>query len=343
MQNLAELKSLLQKPANVVIVTHKKPDADALGSSLALALYLLKLKHKVNVISPTDYPSFLNWMKGNDEVINFENGKEKASKDLIDNANIIFCLDFSSLKRINGLGEMVEASKAKKVLIDHHLEPEKFADFMEWSTNAAATAELLFDLIVSLGDRNLIDKDMADCLYAGIMTDTGSFRHSNTTQNVLKISAELVSLGADVAKVAKLIYDNNSIERLKFLGFSLSERLKMLKEYNTAYIVISKDDLRRFKSKTGDTEGLVNYALSIRGIKFAALIIDREDEINLSFRSIGDFSVNDFARAHFNGGGHKNAAGGTSKLDLKGTVLMFEDLLKEYKDELKPIKEKVNA
>jgi phosphoesterase RecJ-like protein len=175
------------------------------------------------------------------------------------------------------------------------------------------------------------------------MTDTGSFRHSNTTQNVLKISAELVSLGADVAKVAKLIYDNNSIERLKFLGFSLSERLKMLKEYNTAYIAISKDDLRRFKSKTGDTEGLVNYALSIRGIKFAALIIDREDEISLSFRSIGDFSVNDFARSHFNGGGHKNAAGGTSKLDLKGTVLMFEDLLKEYKDKLKPNKEKVNA
>jgi bifunctional oligoribonuclease and PAP phosphatase NrnA len=343
MQNLADFKSLLHKPAKVVITTHKKPDADALGSSLALALYLSKLDHSVSVITPTDYPRFLNWMKGNNQVINFENKNEEISKQLINEAEIIFCLDFSSLNRINGLGEMVSKSDAKKVLVDHHLDPENFADFMEWDTKASATAELLFDLIVSIGDRDLIDKDIADCLYAGIMTDTGSFRHPNTTQNVLRIAADLVSIGADVAMVAKLIYDTNSIERLKFLGFSLSERLKMLKEFNTAYIAISKQDLKSFKSKTGDTEGLVNYALSIEGIRFAALIIDREDEISLSFRSIGDFSVNDFAKKNFDGGGHMNAAGGRSKLSLDDTVKKFENLLSEYKGQLTKTKEKVNA
>jgi len=342
MQNLSAFKALLRKPAKVVVTTHQNPDADALGSSLALALYLEKLGHEVSVISPTDYPEFLHWMKGNERVINFEDGDEKLTYGLIENADIIFCLDFSALCRINSLGDLVAQSDAKKVLIDHHLDPEDFADFMEWDIGASATAELLFDLIVEIGDKDLIDKDIAECLYAGIMTDTGSFRHPNTTQNVLKIAAELVAFGADVARVAKLIYDNNSIERMKFLGFSLSQRLKTLEAFNTAYIAISKDDLKQFKSKTGDTEGLVNYALSIKGIRFAALIIDRQDEIKLSFRSIGDFSVNDFARDHFEGGGHKNAAGGCSSLTLTETVNKFEELLNEYKDVLNPTEEKID-
>ena len=343
MQNLSAFKTLLHKPAKVVVTTHQKPDADALGSSLALSAYLEKLGHKVSVISPTDYPDFLTWMKGNDSVINFENGNEDLSKKLIDEAEIIFCLDFSSLNRINGLGDMVAQSSANKVVIDHHLEPEDFADYIEWDTSASATAELLFDLIVAMGDKNLIDKDIAESLYAGIMTDTGSFRHPNTTQNVLRIAADLVSIGADVAMVAKLIYDNNSIERLRFLGYSLSEKLKTLKEFNAAYFAISREDLKKFKSKTGDTEGLVNYALSIKGINFAALIMDRGDEIKLSFRSVGEFSVNDFARKHFNGGGHKNASGGSSSDTLQVTVEKFEKLIMEYKYELNPKLKKVNA
>lgn len=343
MQNLSAFKALLHKPARVVVTTHQKPDADALGSSLALSAYLQKLDHMVSVISPTDYPDFLTWMKGEDSVIDFEDGNMELSKKLIEEAEIIFCLDFSSLSRINGLGDMVAKSTAIKVVIDHHLEPEDFANYIEWDTAASATAELLYDLIVDLGDGHLIDRDIAECLYAGIMTDTGSFRHPNTTQNVLKIAAELIGHGADAAMVAKLIYDNNSIERLRFLGFSLSERLKTLKEYNAAYISISKEDLKKFNSKTGDTEGLVNYALSIKGIKVAALIIDRDDEIKLSFRSVGDFSVNDFARNHFNGGGHKNAAGGVSSLSLQETVEKFEKLIEKYKYELNPKLKKVNA
>lgn len=318
----------------MVITTHTKPDADALGSSLGLAGYLKKKGHDVSVITPTDYADFLAWMKGNDEVIIFNNGNESRSEQLVKAADIVFCLDFSSLHRINELGDMVRDSSSIKVLIDHHLEPEDFADFTQWSTDAAATTELVYGLICDLGDEALLDKDIAECLYAGIMTDTGSFRHSNTTFNVFMVSAQLVKLGADTVKISRLIYDTNSLNKLKLLGFALNEKLKVIEEYNTAYFAISAEELKRFDSKTGDTEGLVNYALSIEGIKFAALIIDRTEMVKISFRSMGDFSVNDFARKHFEGGGHKNAAGGKSDLSLDETVNKFEKVLKGYKNEL---------
>ncbi|GAA0891470.1 bifunctional oligoribonuclease/PAP phosphatase NrnA [Fulvivirga kasyanovii] len=334
MQNLEAFKTVISSPKKVVITTHHKPDADALGSSLGLAGYLKKKGHEVSVITPTDYANFLAWMKGNDEVIIFNEGNEEKSGKLISEADMIFCLDFSSLNRINELGEMVRQSEAVKVLIDHHLEPEDFADFVYWSTEAAATAELVYDLICDLGDKQLIDKDLAESLYAGIMTDTGSFKHPNTTKNVFNVCAELVEIGADTAKVSKLVYDTNSLDKVKFLGFALNEKLKVLDEFNTAYFAVSADELKRFNSKTGDTEGLVNYALSIEGIKFAAVIIDRTEAIKMSFRSIGDFSVNEFARKHFEGGGHKNASGGKSDLSLEETVKKFESVLNEYKNEL---------
>lgn len=334
MQNIEAFKSDISTPKKVVITTHHKPDADALGSSLGLAGYLKKKGHEVSVITPTDYANFLAWMKGNDEVIVYNEGNEGKSEQLVMNADMVFCLDFSSLKRINELGEVVRKSDAKKVLIDHHLEPEDFADYMRWSTDAAATAELIYDLICDLGDRSLIDKDIAESLYAGIMTDTGSFKHPNTTEHVFKVCAELIGLGADTSKVSKLIYDTNSLNRVKFLGFALNEKLKVLPEYHTAYFAISAEELKRFDSKTGDTEGLVNYALSIEDIKFAAVIIDRTEAVKMSFRSVGDFSVNEFARANFSGGGHKNAAGGISHESLEKTVEKFENLLAAYEDEL---------
>ena len=334
MQNLEAFKELIAIPKNVVITTHQKPDADALGSSLGLAAYLTKKGHHVHVISPTDYPEFLHWMQGHEEVIIYNEGNEKKSGRLIKAADIIFCLDFSNLHRIDELGDLIREATVIKVVIDHHLDPEDFADYMLWSTEAAATAELLFGLIVDVGDKALIDKDIAECLYAGIMTDTGSFKHPNTTQNIFRVSAALIGQGADPAKVAKLIYDNNSVDRLKFIGFALSERLKIIPEYKTAYFVISTGDLKRFDSKNGDTEGLVNYALSIKDIKFAAMIIARSDEVKLSFRSIGDFSVNEFARTHFKGGGHKNASGGKSDLSLEETVAKFESVLKDYREQL---------
>ena len=334
MQDLESFKALIERPAKVAIVTHQNPDADALGSSLGLSLYLQKKGHEVTVISPTDYPNFLNWMKGQEEVLIYESPQQDTARRALDEADIIFCLDFSSLDRINNMGGLVGASSAKKVLIDHHLDPSDFADFTEWSDEAAATAELVYGLLVQLGDKHLIDEDIANCLFAGVMTDTGSFRHPNTTKNVFQVAAELTELGANSAKVAKLIYDTNSVERLRFLGFALSERLTVLPEFHTAYLAISQEDLKKFNSKTGDTEGLVNYALSIEGISLAAIIIDRGSIIKLSFRSIGEFSVNQFALDNFEGGGHRNAAGGKSTMSLTETVKKFVDLLPNYREEL---------
>ena len=334
MEKIQDFKEYLKIPRKTVILTHFKPDADALGSSLGLAHYLRKKGHAVTVITPSDYPDFIAWMPGNKDVLIYQKEKSEKSAKLIGQSDLIFCLDFSCLNRINDLGEMVRKSPAKKVLIDHHLEPERFADFEQWDDTAASTAELVFKLIVDLGDKHLVDGDIADCLYAGIMTDTGSFRHSNTSQQVFKIASELVERGANPYRVSKLIYDTNTLERLRLMGYVLSEKLQVLPEYRTAYIVLSADELKRFGSQTGDTEGLVNYGLSVKGVKLSVLISDRRENIKLSLRSLGNFSVNDMARTHFEGGGHRNAAGGQTSLTLEQTVKKFLDILPLYKDQL---------
>jgi len=335
MEALASFKREISSPKKIFITTHVKPDADALGSSLGLANYLLKKGHEVTVVTPSDYPSFLNWMKGNDSVLDFSNPSDTAlATKKLKEADIIFCLDFSCLNRVNELGEMIRKSDAYTVNIDHHQDPEDFADFKVWSTAAAATCELVYELIVNLGDEALLDRDIAECLYAGIMTDTGGFRHPNTTKNVHLVVAELLDLGADASQIANWIYDSNSVNRLKFIGFAISRRLVVHEDLHTAYFAISKKDLKKYQSRTGDTEGLVNYALSLDGIKLAALFSEREDGIKISFRSSSEVSVNKFAAEYFDGGGHKNAAGGKSPLGLKETVERFEALVKEHQDEL---------
>ena len=251
-------------------------------------------------------------------------------------ADLIICVDFCNLKRIDELGRIVEKSSAVKSVIDHHLEQDNFADFSFWNKEAAATAEIIFDIIEAFGDKELIDQGIAEALYAGIMTDTGSFRHSNTNQRVHTVTAELISLGADVSKVSKLVYNNNSVDRLRFVGFALSERLKVIPERSLAYFAISLEDLSKFNSKTGDTEGLVNYGLSIKDIKVSAVIIERSDIIKFSFRSVGDFSVNDLARKYFQGGGHKNASGGKMEGSLQDAIKKFEDVIENYKEVLMP-------
>lgn len=335
MQDILKLKEVLETPQNIVITTHQKPDADALGSSLGLYNYLIKTGHNVTVITPTDYPKFLHWMKGNDTVIVYnEGGNEEKSKKLVAEADLIFCLDFSNLKRINELGEEVRVSSAAKVLIDHHRDPDDFAAYFYHDVDSASTAQLIYKLIKLFGDKEQVDSDMADCLYAGIMTDTGSFKHSNTTQEVHEIVAELISLGANNSEVSRLIYDTNSLDRLKFLGFALNERLTVFEDEHAAYFAISMKDLKRFDSKTGDTEGLVNYALSIEGITMAALFTEAEDGTKLSLRSIGDFEVNTLAGEYFKGGGHRNAAGGKIEKSLAETVELFEKIVKKYKIQL---------
>jgi phosphoesterase RecJ-like protein len=334
MENIQEFKKYLETPRKAVLLTHFKPDADALGSALGLRQYLNMKGHAAKVITPSDYPDFIAWMPGNRDVLVFQKEKPQKAAQYLDEADVIFCLDFSCLNRINDLGEMVRGSASKKVLIDHHLDPERFADFEQWDGTAASTAELVFRLIEELGDKDLITPEIAECLYAGIMTDTGGFRHSNTTHKVLKIASELVQRGADPYRVSKLIYDTNSIERLRLMGFVLSEKLQVLPEYRTAYVALTAEELKRFGSQTGDTEGLVNYGLSIKGVKLSVLITDRRENIKLSLRSLGNFSVNDMARAHFEGGGHRNAAGGQTTLTLDQTVKMFLDILPQYKEQL---------
>ena len=337
MKNLVELKQLLASPKNVVIITHFKPDADALGSSLGLAGYLKQLNHRVTVITPSDYPSFLHWMGGNHEVIavakNSATSKTQA-ETIISKADVIFCLDFSSLNRIDSLEEPVRKAQAIKVMIDHHLEPEGFAAFEFWNVRSASTAGLIYEFINLLGDGDLITSDMANCLYAGLMTDTGGFRHNNTRYEEFQIASDLVRKGANPHEVAKNVYDTNSLERLRLTGFVLSEKLIVLPEYRTVYMTLTAQELNRFGAQTGDTEGLVNYGLSIQGIRLSVFIYDRGEEVKLSLRSLGEFSANEIARNHFDGGGHRNASGGTSKLSLEKTIEKFLTILPDYKTKL---------
>ncbi|MCR5887380.1 DHH family phosphoesterase [Hymenobacter sp. J193] len=335
MHDTSALRELLAQPRQIFITTHHKPDADALGSSLGLAGYLRKKGHHVTVVTPSDYPDFLAWMPGNDEVIVYEPTQNDAQvRDLLSHSDVIFCLDFSALSRINELGEYIRAASGTKVLIDHHQEPEQFASLDFSNAKAAATAELVFEVIRDMGDQDLIDKGIGECLYAGIMTDTGSFRHPSTSRNVHLIIAELLNAGIDLSAVHRRIYDSHSEMRLRFLGFVLKDKLTVLREFNTAYIAITQDELRQYQSKTGDTEGLVNFALSIEGVVFAAILIDRGNAVKISFRSVGDFSVSDFSRRHFQGGGHHNAAGGISYDPLPATVERFLSLLPEYQTQL---------
>ncbi|MES2284184.1 MAG: bifunctional oligoribonuclease/PAP phosphatase NrnA [Bacteroidota bacterium] len=330
-----EIKELLSKPKNVVIVTHWSPDGDAMGSSLGLYNYLTQKKHKVTVITPNDYPSFLYWLPGNKNVINFST-KAKEAKVAVAKANIIFCLDFNSLKRIDALGDEVGKSKAKKCIIDHHLQPEDFADFMLHDIKACSTCELIHDFIELMGDKKLINKNISNCLYTGIMTDTGSFRFPSTTSKTHRIIAELIEAGAENSEIHNRIYDDNTEDKLRLLGFCLAEKLTVLKEYGTAFFSLRADELKHFNYRKGDTEGVVNYALSIEGIRFAAFFVERDGIIKTSFRSKGDFNVNLFSRKHFSGGGHANAAGGMSEMSLDETIIKFVSLLAGYKKELHP-------
>jgi len=335
MGELKEIASLLEFPKRIAITTHHKPDADALGSSLALYWYLKQKGHDVTVVTPSDYPAFLNWMPGQPSVIAYDQGKPSEKiKSIFSDADIIFCLDFNSLKRIFDLGDWVAGSRAVKIMIDHHLQPEDFASFNVWNTQAAATAELVFYFITLLGDHHLITLEIAQCLYAGILTDTGSFRHPSTNRTVHLIVADLLRIGVNPSKIHKQIYDNNNLSRLRFLGFVLKDKLVVDNELHTAIISISKEEIAEYQVDTGDTEGVVNYALSVKGIVLGVVVIERKDMVKLSFRSVGNFDVNTFARQYFEGGGHKNASGGKSEKSINDTVEYLMQSIKQNKNNL---------
>lgn len=329
MEIISAIQQEIQGPSRpIVIVTHTNPDGDALGASLGLAAFLKKKHHAVKVIIPTPYPEFLDWLPGIREIICYESSPTQVVEDLIAQASLIFCVDFSTLNRIAHLAGPVQQSKATKVVIDHHLDTEKFADLLLWNPKAAAASELVYELIEGLGEVDQIDKPLAECLYTGMMTDTACFTTPNTTPRIHRIVASLLEKQVDVAKINKLVYANQSFRKLQFLGFVLNKRLKILEKYRTAYIVIEAADAKQFNLGTGDTEGIVNYALSLKGVVLAALIKEKKDGIYLSLRSVGNVPVNIWAKTYFAGGGHKNAAGGVSHLSLEQTIAKFEELVK---------------
>ena len=333
-EKLNELKLLLQNKKNIVITIHRGPDADALGSALALSDVLKQLNHNVTVVSPNDYASFLYWMKGNNEVVVFTEQTEKAI-EITNNADLIFLLDFNDLSRIGEYTETVRNSSSTKIMIDHHQEPNmNDADLIFSDTSSCSTAQLLFEILDGLSFKSMINKDVAECIYAGIMTDTGSFKYSSTTSKTHMVISELIDTGAENSKVHDLIYDNYSEDRTKLLGYCLNDKLQIFPELNSAIISLTEEELDRFNFKKGDTEGVVNYALAIKGIIFAVFIAEKEGKVKLSLRSKGDFKVNEIAKKYFSGGGHMNASGGISDRSVEGTVKKVIEVFEEYKNEL---------
>ena len=337
--NIQPLIDQLKSPSNVIITTHAKPDGDAMGSSLALYHFLKAQGHFVRVIIPDAYPGFLAWLPGINNSINFELEEIKAKK-LISEAKVIFSLDYNALSRVNKLGDAIANSAASKVLIDHHLKPDTFDDYRLWDSNACSTCELIYDYILQAGSLDDINKDIADNIYTGIMTDTGSFRFPSTTSKVHRIIANLIDKGSLVGQIHQNVYDSYTENRLRFIGHILKEKMTIVHEYNMAYIAITSEERKKYNLVGGDTEGLVNYPLSMKNIKMAVMITDRtpdgatEKTVRMSFRSQGDIAVNEIASNHFSGGGHKNAAGGTSDRDIDTTVQELLDILPKYKSTL---------
>ena len=328
------LQDLLSTPKNIVIIPHKNPDGDAMGSTLGLLQYLNKKGHRATVVSPNDYPKFLKSLPFEDFVIKYDLQNQQALR-LIKEADLIFTLDFNSLSRVGDMSVILEKSSAQFVMIDHHQQPDDYAVVTYSDVTICATCQMVYHTIEMLGDKDLIDADIATCLYTGIMTDTGSFRFRSTSSLTHTVIASLIEKGADNAFIHEQIYDANSFSRMQLLGTALTN-LKVLPEYRAAYITLSQDELDEHNYQKGDTEGFVNYGLSLDNIKIALIFIENKQEgiIKISLRSKGDFSVNEMSRSHFHGGGHTNAAGGKSDLSLEDTVAYFISILPQYKDAL---------
>lgn len=329
MKPINEIFPLIGQPRKVVITTHQKPDADAMGSSLALKHFLVQLNHTVTVISPTNWAGWVNWMPGVSEVIDYEMDRQKANS-ILEEAEWLFCLDFNIFHRTKTLTDKLPKLKCTKILIDHHHEPdEKAFDYGISDTSKSSTCEMVYDLIINSGNEKLINEAISECLYAGVVGDTGSFRFPSAHAGVHKMVADLKHRGFGHAEVHEKLFDNFLENRLRFIGHVLLHRMEVFYEYNTVLIAIPKSDLLKFQIKTGDTEGLVNFPQTIQGIKLVALVIDRDEERKWSFRSKGDFDCNTFARKYFEGGGHFSAAGGRSSDSLEKTVQHFKIAMKE--------------
>ena len=326
-EEILAIQNLLATPKKIAIIPHRSPDGDAMGSTLALYHFLLKLKHQPIVISPNDFPNFLAWLPSAETVLIYENDKENCTK-ILNEAELVFTLDFNALHRTGEMEQVLNKLSAPMIMIDHHQKPDTYATITYSDTAIGSTCEMVYNLISFLDKKALIDKTIATCLYTGITTDSGSFRFPSTTSTTHRIVAELIDLGIDNSEIHNLLFDDNSSNRLQLLGRAL-QNIKVFPEFKTSYITLSQKELDEFHYQKGDTEGIVNYGLTIKGIHFAAIFIEHKEEniIKISFRSQGTFDVNQFARENFNGGGHINAAGGKSYESMKATTNKFEDLI----------------
>lgn len=329
MKPIQDIFPLLNQPRTIVITMHQKPDADAMGSSLALKHFLVQFGHTVSVISPTNWAGWVNWMPGVKEVVDYELDRPKAEA-LLDKADWLFCLDFNTFYRTRTMTEKLKQLTCVKILIDHHQEPDTASfNYGVSDTSKSSTCEMVYDLIVNAGQADKITPEVAECIYAGVVGDTGSFRFTSAHAGVHTLVADLKSRGLEHGGVHDKLFDNFLENRLRFFGHVLLNRMQVYYEYNTVLMAVPKADILKYQIKTGDTEGLVNFPQTIQGIKLVALVIDRDEERKWSFRSKGDFDCNTFARKYFDGGGHYNAAGGRSTDSLEKTVQHFLLALKE--------------
>ncbi|MDP5171944.1 MAG: bifunctional oligoribonuclease/PAP phosphatase NrnA [Bacteroidia bacterium] len=329
MNHLTEIGELLSSPKRIAITTHLRPDGDAMGSSLGLYHYLIGQGHKVKVVAPTDYADFIKWLPGTSEVIIAPDDMDHA-KWTMEGADLIFCLDFNALHRVQDLEAVVRDSEGKKILIDHHMDPDGFEDLRFWDDKASSTAELIYRLIDGLGHLDQITFDVAECLYTGIMTDTGSFRFTSTTPAVHRLVARLLETGISPTAIYDRVMSTSTLDRLKFLGHCLSERLRFLPEYKTAYLMVPQEVFKAYNVKSGDTEGLVNYALGMKGVNLGVLMTVQDNLVKMSFRSRGGVNSAELA-SNFSGGGHFYASGGRSNVSLEDTEKKLLELLEANK------------
>ncbi|OIV41404.1 DHH family phosphoesterase [Flavobacterium johnsoniae] len=330
-QDIQAIQLLLAAPKKIIIIPHRGPDGDAMGSTLALYHFLLKNNHQPTVIAPNDFPDFLAWLPGSETVKIFEKDTENCTK-ILEEAELIFTLDFNAFHRTGEMEHTLVKLTAPFIMIDHHEKPHDYAVYTYSDTSYGSTCEMVYNFISFLNKKEDIDKTIATCIYTGILTDSGSFRFPGTTGNTHRIIAELIDLGVENTQIPVLLYDNSSYSRLQLLGRAL-QNMKVFEDHKTSYTSLTQEELDSFNYVKGDTEGIVNYGLSIRGIVFTAIFIENKDEkiIKISFRSQGGFDVNQFARDHFNGGGHVNAAGGRSETSMEETLKKFEDLVTKLK------------
>jgi phosphoesterase RecJ-like protein len=323
-----ELSKLFSSSENILIISHINPDGDSIGAQLALYHYFKARNKNVSLMAPNNLQEFLKWMDGADQINIFIKDRKK-SRMLVEKADLIVMLDFNQSGRLGEAEDSVTASNAKKVVIDHHLDPENFADLIISDPAKCSTSELVHEIVCEINGTKFINRSYAEALYVGIITDTGNFEHGSYSSRTFRIVADLLDSGIIKEKIINLIYNNFSSDRIRLQGFALNQRMVVMPEYRTAYIYLSKNDLKEYNHVKGDTEGFVNMPLSIKGINFSALFIEKDNFIKLSFRSKGNFPSHEFASLYFSGGGHLNASGGEFYDTLENTITYFLKVLKE--------------